>query len=82
MTRLRPPGREFSRFSFLSVDGGFDDVREFCRAAEVAAQINQLLFAELLQITPIHADMDSEFLSLASGAETLALLHQSAKWPG
>src|ERR1700722_2972771 len=24
-----PPGREFSRFSFLSVEGGFDDVREF-----------------------------------------------------
>ena len=23
-----PPGREFSRVSFLSVDGGFDDVRE------------------------------------------------------
>src|SRR5665811_2107860 len=24
-----PPGREFSRFSFLSVEGGLDDVREF-----------------------------------------------------
>src|SRR5580692_8968932 len=23
-----PPGREFSRFSFLSVEGGFDEVRE------------------------------------------------------
>jgi hypothetical protein len=24
-----PPGREFSRFPFLSVDGGFDDVHVF-----------------------------------------------------
>ena len=23
-----PPGREFSRFSFLSVEGGMDDVRD------------------------------------------------------
>ncbi len=23
-----PPGREFSRFSFLSVEGGFDELRE------------------------------------------------------
>ena len=23
-----PPGRDFSRFAFLSVDGGFDDVRD------------------------------------------------------
>lgn len=26
--------------------------------------VDDLLFAELLQITPIHADMDSEFLKL------------------
>jgi hypothetical protein len=38
-----------------------------------------LLLAELLQITPIHADMDSEFLKLGKRRRNARL--QSAKWP-
>src|ERR1700729_2547125 len=55
-----PPGREFSRFSFLSVEGGFDDVREFIGSLKLEHQLDQLLFAQVLQISAVHRPKDSE----------------------
>jgi hypothetical protein len=56
MPALSPPGREFSRFSFLSVDGGFDELRDVLSGR----QLNQLLLFQALQTSAIHAHMDSE----------------------
>jgi hypothetical protein len=40
-----PPGREFSRFSFLSVDGGLDEVRDVLsgRRSWITGSINSSL---------------------------------------
>jgi hypothetical protein len=47
------------------VDGGFDDVLDVLSGrCSCSTRVDQLLLAELLQITSIHANMDSEFLKL------------------
>jgi hypothetical protein len=67
-----PPGREFSRFSFLSVDGSLRwrlgrRARILVRALERQHQFDQLLFAQLLQITAFHQPMDSEIGARGKG---------------
>jgi len=67
MPELRPPGREFSRFSFLSVRAAWTRFANSCRTLKLKHQIYQLLFAELLQITPVHAPWIQSFHIVARG---------------
>ncbi len=63
-----PPGRAFSRFSFLSVEGGLlVRRRRLGRGARIPVgplepqrQIDQRLFAQALQIPAVHRAMDSD----------------------
>ena len=65
MTRFRPTRTRIFTLLFLVGRRRFRRrARGFVGPLKLQHQINQLLFAELLQITPIHADMDSEFLKL------------------
>ena len=61
--------REFSRFSFLSADGGFGVARGLVRPLEPEPehQLDQLVLAQPLQISPIHFPMGSDIYPAGKG---------------
>ena len=80
---LAPPGREFSRLAFLSVDGGFDEFEMFYPVVEPDHQLNQFVLAQALQISAIHAHMDLEIgLPGKGGAEIsgIAFIGRTWRW--